>query len=182
MKTIPNLLLFSGSGRNIGKTALLCSIINHNKENFNIAAIKISPNFHSAHASDTIIEHGEGYNIYQENEISSKDSSLFLQAGAKLSYYIETEDRFVEKTFNIVHNLIGNDRLIVCESGKLAQYVKPGLIIFINSTEGKKTTSIKKTNQHLADLIIDVSGGKLEAFIQEINQKIWVEKGEWKLK
>ncbi len=182
MKSIPNLLLFCGSGRNIGKTALLCSIIKHNKENYNIAAIKISPNFHSAHSSDTIIEQGEGYNIYRENEISSKDSSLFLQAGAKLSYYIETEDRFVEKTFTIVHKLIGNDHLIVCESGKLALHVKPGLMIFLNSTKEKKQVSAKKTNQHLADLIVDVSDGRLEYYIEEINQKIQVEKGLWKLK
>jgi hypothetical protein len=182
MKVVPNLLLFCGSGRNIGKTALLCPVISHNKENYKIAAIKISPNFHSTHQSGILIEKGDGYHIYQETEISDKDTSLFLQAGAEVSYYIETEDEFIEKAFNLVHQIIGKDLLIVCESGKLANHVKPGLMVFIDSTSKKQTSSTKKTNKQLADLIIDVSEGKLKTQIDEINQKIMVEKGEWKLK
>lgn len=161
---------------------MLCSIIKHNKENYKIAAIKISPNFHTVHTTDTIIEKGEGFNIYKENELTSKDTSLFLQAGAKQSYYIETEDQYIGQAFNIVLQHIGNDHLIVCESGKLANFIKPGLMIFINSKEEQPSTNIKKTNRQLADLILNVSKDDLDFYIEEINQKIMVVDAKWILK
>jgi len=182
MTTIPNLLLFCGSGRHIGKTALLCSVIKHNKDKYNIAAIKISPNFHSEFPADTVIEKGDGFNIYREKELSDKDTSLFLQAGAKVSYYIESENQQIEKAFNIVHQLFGKDQIIICESGKLANHIKPGLMVFINSTDEKAINDNKKTNSELADVTIDVSGGKLDFYIEEINQMIVIENGQWKVK
>ena len=58
-----------------------------------------------------------------------------MQAGATVSYYIEIDDKQIEKTFNIVHHFVGKDNLIVCESGKLANFVKPGLMVFLISFE-----------------------------------------------
>lgn len=182
MKTIPNLLLFCGSGRNIGKTALLCSIIKHCKKEYKIAAIKISPNFHAINQSGIIVEKEEGFTIFREKEISDKDTSLFLQAGATVSYYIETDDKHIEAAFNIIYQIVAKDMLIVCESGKLANYIKPGLMAFVYSSEEKPETNKKETNKQPADLIIDVSEGKLEYWIKQVNHKIMVENGQWILK
>lgn len=180
-KHIPNLLIFCGSGRNIGKTALSRCIISHTKDLFPVAAVKISPHFHDNMNLETLIWSEEHCNIYQEKELTSKDSSMFLQSGADPVFYIETKDHKLEAAFTKIIELIGEEKLIVCESGMLARYVKPAVLIYIESAENTPENNKKFTNRDIADIIINVENGKLSEELLQINKKIIASEGKWAL-
>lgn len=176
---MPNVLIFCGSGRNIGKTALARSVISHTKKQSEIVAIKVSPHFHKSLLTENLIWHETDCNIFLEKRVSSKDSSLFLQAGADPVYYIETMDYMLETAFNMVLSFIGDGMLIVCESGKLAKYIKPGVLVFVESAD--QNLNKKSDNKDISDLIITMEPGKFDREINRINDKILVKNNKWYL-
>lgn len=178
---LPNLLIVCGSGRNTGKTALVSTIIKVNKKNNKIAAIKVSPHFHADKQPQNIIMHDVDCNIYLEDEITTKDSSAFFQAGASPVYYVETKDYKLKEAFEFILKHIGDNRLVICESGVLGRIYKPGLLIFIESSINNIQDVNKITNRNTADFIITVEEGKLEEELLKIKNKISVIGNEWKL-
>jgi hypothetical protein len=87
-----DLLLVTGSGRNVGKTTFICSVIAGNPLQ-KMAAIKITPHFHDPGEGLIPIVENNNFRIFEETNIhSDKDTSRYLQAGARKSYYIQTND------------------------------------------------------------------------------------------
>ena len=149
----PNLLLISGSGRDAGKTRLVCLMIQKWKSTTSVAAIKISPHHHESDDSMLKVHAGEGYTIWQEKNKSWKDSGKFVEAGADPVFYIEAGDSHLSDAFIQTVALCDKEQLLVCESGGLANYIKPGLLVFIQS--GGEIISEKKEHvKSLADLVI----------------------------
>lgn len=182
-KEISNLLVICGSGQNVGKTTLVKSIIENVSKKHEIAAIKVSPHKHSSDIEEQIFWQSDNCKVYLENHISNKDSSLFLHAGANPVFYIESDDSNLELAFETVLNHIGNDRLIICESGALARFFKPAILIYIEAEELINNPNPKKnTNKEIADLIIQTKSGKLEENILEIKNRIDISNGKWELK
>ena len=177
-KSMHNLLIVCGSGRNVGKTALVRSIINNQKGKCKIAAIKVSPHIHGQ-TKENLIWHSTNCNIFLENKITTKDSSLFLQAGANTSYYVETNDSMLETAFNKILTMIDEDSLIVCESGKLSSFIKPAILVFVESSD--QSLNKKKTFRDFADLIIKTTPGDFEKGIKSVNSKIGVISNRWSL-
>ncbi len=169
---VPNLLILCGEGKNTGKTTLSRFLINQYKGYYNIAAIKISPHFHNNNDENKLIWKTLDARIYQENEITDKDSSLFLQSGANPVYYIESKDNKLKECFSVLLELIGNNYIIICESASLVNYFKPGVFIFIESGNVDKVKVNKEAVRALADLIINVEKGKLESELLNISSKI----------
>jgi len=183
-KFIPNLLVVCGSGRKVGKTTVVKKLIKHFKENnnsgnFKIAAIKVSPHFHQDKQPQNIIMHDVNCNVYIENEINEKDSSLFFQAGANPVYYVETKDNNLSKAFYFIINHISDERLIICESGIIGRIFKPGILIYLESTIKKVENNDKVTNKNLADIIIQINENNLQAEILKAIQKIRVVENKW---
>jgi len=90
-----NILLIAGSGRNVGKTTFACKIIRAEKEK-QIYAVKITPHFHKPTPGLLEFEKGNNWIIYEETNASTKkDSSLFLQSGAKKSFLIQSEREYL---------------------------------------------------------------------------------------
>jgi hypothetical protein len=179
-KFFPNLLIVCGSGRNIGKTAVITTIIANNKGKNKIVAIKVSPHFHNDKQPKTIIWQDIDCNIYLENENTSKDSSLFLQSGADPVYYIETKDNKLKDAFIFILKQIGENRLIICESGVLARIFKPGLLIYVESSKTNFQDN-KILNRDIADFIITVEDGKLSDELLKVKNKITIFENKWKL-
>jgi hypothetical protein len=130
-KSFENILLVSGSGRNVGKTTFMRQVIEKNAEQ-NIVAVKITPHFHEPTPELIPISVNSNYRIFQETDLNSgKDSSLFLQAGADKVFYIQTTDDFLEKAFELVSGQFSSDQPVVTESAALRKYIVPGLYLFI---------------------------------------------------
>jgi hypothetical protein len=126
-----NLLLISGSGRERGKTLLACNIIRKWKAQDKIIAVKISAHIHEDPASLNVVVHSEGFTIWEEKTISSKDSGRFLEAGADKVFYIEAVDQYLLQAFQSVYGICGDKALIICESGGLGKFISPGVMLFV---------------------------------------------------
>lgn len=125
------ILLISGSGRSVGKTSFMRRVILQNASH-HLAAIKITLHFHEPTSGLVPLFITDNYRIYQETDFSKgKDSSLFLQAGAEIVYYIQTSDAYLEEAFNLATAQLLPEQPIVIESAVLLPFLVPQFYIFI---------------------------------------------------
>ena len=158
-----NLLLVSGSGRDSGKTTLICRVIEQ-FSSLGIISVKISPHFHSPSEGLIHISGGQGFDIYEETSLlSSKDSSRMLKCGAEKVYYVQSEEEQIMKAFSEIYGGIPSEQPLICESPALITYLDPGLFIMMISEETENPKEMY-TEKRLPDLelrIIDLTSSSL---------------------
>ncbi len=128
----PNILLISGSGRNVGKTTFTCSLI----ETFSrsgIVAVKVSPHWHSQDGGkDILFETKDTLLIKETNVSGDKDSSRMLRSGASRVYYLQNiKDKGLLQAFDIIIKREGSQRPMIFESAALGRYMRPALHLHI---------------------------------------------------
>jgi len=179
MKEFNNILLVSGSGRNIGKTTLACNIITQISNDKPVYGIKITPHFHAIDSNQEIVEKGEGFKIFQEKDImSDKDSSRMIRAGAHKVYFVQCDDVYLPSIYKQLVNLLPPDCAVVCESGSFAGVFKPGLHFVVKGKDVDESKQSYISNLKRADLVIDsevVLNGNLNYNIEFIE-------GHWLIK
>lgn len=137
------LILLSGTGRNSGKTTLICKIINFLKETHDVYALKITTHFHgtNTHTPDF---RGERFSIWIEYTApEGKDTWRMMQAGARLVFYVECDPDKVFEAYGVVRNYLPPDSLVVCESGGLRYDLIPALFVMANNCEKPKESALK---------------------------------------
>ena len=135
-----SLMLIAGSGRNVGKTSIVCKLIDRKKSQTDLVAIKVSPHLHEEQDENSKLFSGHGYAVYEEFDPNgSKDSSKMLKAGAKRVFYIQANDRRVGEAFAKLMEVLPK-LPIIAESGGLRHYYRPGLFFMCH----KKDTEITK--------------------------------------
>lgn len=149
-----NLLIISGSGRRSGKTTLVCEIIRHFSKFNPLIALKISPHAnHSAGLANLLIEKN-GFRFYEETIPNGKDSGLFLESGAKHSYFLEVTDHNIDIAWEfLAGSFLKTDEPIICESGYLGHLLKPSLMIF-SGPDNPMITPSKQLSKALSDLVV----------------------------
>ena len=153
------ILLISGSGRNVGKTSFMRHVIAKNAS-LKLVAIKITPHFHEPTNGLVPLFVTDNYRIYQETDFSaSKDSSLFLQAGAETVYYIQSTDTFLEEAFNLATAQLAPEQPIVVESVRLRTIMVPEMFVFIQKDYEEVNPSALEM-QKLADLVVLSDSGQ----------------------
>ena len=151
----PNMVLLSGSGRNVGKTTLACNFISLLGEKQKITALKLSPHFHKMNHKQILVHESDDFKIYREtDDTTNKDSSRMLRAGAENVYFIQAADKSIDKAWIELQNYLPAKGLIVCESGSLGQTVKPGIhfLLINNAPDHQKQSFIN--NLAKADYIL----------------------------
>lgn len=128
---IPNMLLISGNGRNVGKTTLACRIITHLAKKESVTAIKISSHFHPYDQNDVLFS-GNGFVALKEHKQTTKDSSRMLQAGAKTVFFIMVQQEKLADVFDKLTDHLPDRHPIVCESGGIGEVADPGAFLFVN--------------------------------------------------
>lgn len=130
-----DLLLVTGSGRNVGKTTFICDVIAGNPLQ-KLAAIKISPHFHEPTEGLIPIVENSNFRIYEEtNSASNKDTSRYLKAGAIKSYYIQATDAYLKESFQLTSVLLDPDQPFLVESARLGKILFPELFVFIQGSD-----------------------------------------------
>ncbi|MFC2106953.1 hypothetical protein ACFLRY_01330 [Bacteroidota bacterium] len=177
-KDYPNILLVSGNGRNSGKTSLACKIIEKHAESQHIIGLKISPHFHALNENEIFITKKNGYNILkEESRDSGKDSSRMLIAGAKEVYFIQSDDENLDEAFHTLMKIIGNDSLIVCESGGLRRKIHPGVFLLLNRKDVTEFKPGARDLKILADRLVTFDDGNFDLDPGEIS----VSDNSWKI-
>ena len=178
LKTLPNLLLIAGTGRNVGKTSFACHIIAQTAKSHELVAIKISPHLHAQSPGQKVLFSDPAFQIIEEsNPATSKDSSRMLQAGASRVFYLQTIDKQIREPFEKLLSLIPENQPLVCESGALLDYARPGLFVIVKR-QGQ--SAYKKGIAQLAyppDAWVEFNG---EGFSPE-PEKFIFDKGAWKI-
>jgi hypothetical protein len=148
----PNVIIVSGSGKKVGKTLLVTEIIKHFSAQAPVIALKISPHRHEKLGNVSTITDKPGYRLFRELDVNEKNSGQFLAAGAVASYFLETEDGFLEKAMDEFFPACNPlNHPVVCESGALGTIIKPGLMIFI-TPPGNILSPYKESVRKLADM------------------------------
>lgn len=160
---IPNLLLIAGTGRNSGKTLLAEKLIKKFSSSEHLVAMKIAPHMHPVSEDEKIMYKSDSLIIISEqNPSRSKDSSRMLAAGADKVYYVQVTDDNLEENIPKIIALLGTKWPVICESGGLRNYVRPGLFFIMTS---KENTEIKHSVKNLipvADMVIQSENGKID--------------------
>ena len=145
MNHLPNILIVRGSSRNVGKTWIACALIRKLVDNHHPVGVKITPHFHELDSHKNIILKKEGLVITEELNISGKDSSLMLQAGAQKVYYIQAKNEMLPKVAEFIRNSVNRETPLVAESGGLYYNLEPGILININGIDTNKEFFIRKS-------------------------------------
>ena len=133
MLHVPSLLLISGNGRDSGKTKFACKLIRHFSKELDITGIKISPHFHELKNYEEVIFADDVVIITRERNTSSgKDSSRMLRSGAKKVFYIQARDKLLQTAVMKLAPLWESRKPVICESGGLINYLRPGLFFMLS--------------------------------------------------
>jgi hypothetical protein len=171
-----NVIGISGACRNVGKTLLGENIIEQFSDKNSIIAIKISKFKHQSHDKIGLLKQLESpyFTIWKELNCTGKDSGRYLKAGAEASYYIECDDDHLLTAFLLVYKLYKPNKLFVCESASIINYIKPGLSIFVESAT-IETPINKIASKQRAELIFTENDIELKS----PNLAITVKSGAW---
>ena len=160
---MPQLLLVAGTGRNSGKTTLLCSVIRNICQSNKVTAIKITPHFHQEYSNGNTIAEEKGLFVMEEKQKEGgKDSSLMLGAGAEKAYFAMASEQKVLQAFRFIANLIPENHAVVCESGGLRHFIEPGLFLMMNRSDRTEFKTDTMQLKILADQWITFNGETLD--------------------
>ena len=175
MLHVPNLLLISGNGRDTGKTTFACELIRHFCKELDITGIKISPHFHELTEYDEVIYSDDVTVLTRERNTSSgKDSSRMLHSGAKDVIYIQVMDKTLHTAVKKLAPVWESRRPIICESGGLINYLRPGLFFMLHRTAISKQGSTDP-HHNLVDRWINIHEQNYDFDIESIgfSNKRW---------
>jgi hypothetical protein len=171
---LPTMLMIGGSGRNVGKTTLICAIMRKFASATQIIGLKVTSirpgekDFHGHHDTAS----SSSYQIIEEQDNDSeKDTARMLRAGAKKVYYLQTTDDQLSMAMKSFFDIEDQNSIIICETRNLSRIIKPGIFVLIsdpahdnfkaNSSEFFKTADLHLEFDHknrvmetYADLII----------------------------
>ncbi len=179
MKRYKNILLVGGTGRNVGKTELVCRLIRKISSEHKVYALKvsaISPDeelFHGDHS-----EEESNCHLFEETRRNTnKDTSRMLRAGACRVFYLRSDDAGIETGFAAFEKKIPTDAVVVCESNSLGQFIQPGLYVMVKSEDMiiKPRAKIQMKN---ADMVI-ISDGK--SGFSEVQKIVFTEAKDWQV-
>jgi len=178
MIKIPRLLLVGGNSRHIGKTTLACRVIRKFSAEVPIIAVKVTsiyPGDAKYHGHE--ITNEREFDIIQETDPAGlKDTAKMLNSGAFSAYYIQANDKLVEKAWSVFLKMIPPGHLIVCESRSLRRFVEPGLFIYLKKSGAAAEKPYSQWLAERADLLFL---NPVYEQIENITERIAITRMKW---
>ena len=176
------MLMIGGSGRNVGKTTLICAIIRNFALSSSIIGLKVTSirpgeeDFHGHHEQPLL----ENFRIFKETNIwSAKDTARMLKAGAREVYFIQSTDEQMPRALAAFFQLVNPNSIIVCETRSLRRLIKPGVFILITDPAHKDTEAKIADFESFADLHIHFDAQ--HSIIELQANRIDLRAGKWYL-
>lgn len=139
-----NLLLVAGTGRNSGKTTMVCRVTQQFRDT-GIISVKISPHFHEPSEGLILISKNRGFIIFEEtNCATNKDTSRMLQCGAKKVLFAQIAEGYLKEAFMEIIKFVPENNPVVCESPSLIKYIEPGIFVIMISDNEQGTKSVSE--------------------------------------
>lgn len=179
---MPSMLMIGGSGRNVGKTTLICAIIRKFAPTTPLIGLKVTSirhgeeDFHGHH-DDPL---SETFRIFEEtDQASEKDTAKMLKAGARKVYFIQTTDEQMPLAMDAFFKLVGQQSTIICETRSLRRFIKPGLFILITDPAHTDFKARSAEFESVADLHILFDAQHRTMELQA--ERIALDAGTWHL-
>jgi len=174
------LLIVSGTKRNIEKTSLIEKILTKFSSEYDIISLKVKtlyPGDNFFHGKDrNPLTKNEKFRITEEkNKIENEDSNRMLNTGATKVFKIKTKSEYIEEAFINFINLIDKESLIICESNSIRKHIIPGIFLFIKEKNSNKMKPSAREVIKYADKIIITEGNEHNFNVNDliINNSIW---------
>ena len=178
MEHFKNLLIVGGTGRNTGKTELVCILISKMSRQRRIYGAKtteIAPE--KCEIMANTLSANNGWCIFEEKSRNSgKDTARMLQAGAHRVYYLQSSDENVAEGFLELLRLLPENTPLICESNSLAEHLKPGLFLVVTRGEGTDKKHRDRLSKADAIFISDGCSGFAEADEIRFSSEGWLKK------
>ena len=187
MIDIPNMIMVGAGDRNAGKTEFVCSLIRKFGSEHNITGIKVTAineldnGCHRGGEDCGVCTKFEGnFRITEEtNDISNnKDTCRMLAAGAKKVFWLRVLKSHLEEGMAALLELIGRERVMICESNSLRNVVEPGLFFMVRNDKAAEPKPSAKEVIEYADDVVLFDGNQFDI---DINSIKFVD-GKWKMK
>lgn len=158
------IVVIGGSGKDIGKTGLMCAVIAALPE-FEWTAVKITG--HDYPELNDLRGDTEGAIVREETEPGEEtDTSRYLAAGARRALLVTRAG--AEVPIKDIQRAIGKDRNVIFESNRIAGVVKPDVCLALMGGAERKG-SFERLLQ-VADAVVTVPGAKLEGLPETIRR------------
>ena len=181
------LVVVGGHTRNIGKTSVVAGLISALPE-FHWTALKITQYGLDVCSNDgapcecatTDPEHP--FAITEEtHRDSGTDSSRFLAAGARRSYWVRTATGELGHALPAVRSILAESENVIAESNSLLQFVKPDLYLVVLDFAANdfKATSLQYVDR--ADALIVIDRGEAQPAWSGVASRLWESKPRFRV-
>lgn len=182
----PGMLMIGATGRNAGKTELLCQVIRAHAARVPIAALKVTP---VARADAGCPHGGEGCGACSSldepwcvtpelDAASGKDTSQLLRAGAREAWWLRVREEALADAAADLLSRVPAGWVSVCESNRLRRVVEPGLFLLVRSEGESIAKPSARSVADLADRVVVSDGTSFDLDLERIS----VLDGQWALR
>lgn len=174
----PNIILLSGTGRNVGKTTFVCEVLRY-FNHIGIVTVKVSPHWHETKQGELILFDDQRHMLMREtNRESYKDTSRMLRCGAKEVFYLQyTDEKALMEAFHAIMDFGYEKTPLIIETAVLGKYIRAAMHFRI--TRSDITLSDKPVPQVPFDKMITFDG---QVFDFNLNEMTWDKSlYQWKL-
>lgn len=141
-------IVVGGSGRGVGKTALVCGLIRALPE-FAWTAVKIT-----GHG------HGRPEAIREETMAGQvNDTARYLAAGAKRSLLVTASDNEFVQVLQTLRLSLNADTPLILESNRIVDYLQPDVCLAVDGEPGLKPKPSYARLREKADAILQATAG-----------------------
>lgn len=117
------IVVVGGSGRNVGKTALICGLIEATPE-LRWTAVKISTHLHEKSSP-----------LWEETTSGLEtDTARYLSAGARRAFLITATDAQIPALIQQLEATLAMPRSLIFESNRIVDWVQPDLCLAVTSS------------------------------------------------
>ena len=136
------IIIVSGHTRKVGKTTVVAGLIKAFSE-YPWIALKVSTHWHSKSSS------GEGLVIYEEKNVGQEsDSSRFLDAGAKRSFWVQIQECRMESMMPQLQPILQSSPFVIIEGNNILKHVSADIHIMVANCN---LAEIKESARRLLD-------------------------------
>jgi hypothetical protein len=141
------IIVIGGSGKDVGKTALMCAVIASLRE-FDWTAVKITGHDYEAGSV------GSGPAVREEMQAGQEtDTGRYLAAGARRALLVtRCGDR---APIEEIRKAIGKDRNVIFESNRIVDVVKPDVCLALMGNGAERKASFERLLR-VADAVVSV--------------------------
>ena len=159
-------VVVGGSGKDVGKTALVCAVIAALRE-FEWTAVKITGHDYSA-SLDQLNEATDASSVIREETCSAgeTDTARYLAAGARRALLVTRTGADVPLVE--IRSALGPDRNVIYESNRIVEAVKPDVCLALMGGTERKSSFERLLRS--ADALVTMVGAKIEGLPEGIRR------------